>query len=233
MISTATSALPNEKPACFSPVLHKYCENSTNKRSKIFYTDEAVIAGLKAQDAAIIKYVYEHSFFQIKFLVTSNSGNKMDAEDLFQDVLMVIYKKISTENLKLTSSFNTYLFAICKHLWLQRLNKRIFTYEFKEIAGLEEWQDDNNIEELMEESEKYSLFQQHFLKLNTDDQKVLKLYMNKTSLKEIAHIMGYKSGDYAKFRKYICKEKLKNAILNDPLFKRITQSDYFAPALSN
>jgi hypothetical protein len=48
--------------------------------------------------------------------------------------------------------------------------------------------------------------------------------MDKSSSKETANIMGYKSDDYAKSRKYICKEKLKNFIIKDPLFKNIYQS---------
>jgi len=75
-------------------------------------------------------------------------------------------------------------------------------------------------EEPEEEQEKYRLFQQHFLRLSLDCQKVLRLFMGKTSLKEIADIMGFKTEKYAKTRKFMCKEKLKNSIINDPLFKK-------------
>ena len=76
-----------------------------------------------------------------------------------------------------------------------------------------------------EEQEKYRLFQQHFFRLSEDCQKVLKLFMSKTSLKEIADIMGFKTEKYAKTRKFMCKEKLKNSIVNDPSFKKYL-SDY-------
>ncbi|MFA4864355.1 MAG: hypothetical protein WC605_11375, partial [Bacteroidales bacterium] len=71
-----------------------------------------------------------------------------------------------------------------------------------------------------EEHEKYRLFQQHFLKLSEDCQKILQLFLGKTSLKEIAEIMGFKTEKYAKTRKFMCKEKLKNSIINDPNFKK-------------
>jgi len=227
------SVIPFEKPPFFSSVLHEYRKKVIDNRSRTNYSDEEIIAGLRARDIMIINYVYKQSYPQIRYLVISNSGTKMDAEDLFQDVMIVIYKKISTENLKLTSSFNTYLYAICRHLWLQKLNKHKFNYEYMEIADLDEFQDDHDMEALIEESGKYKLFRQHFLRLSIDDQKVLKLYMSKISLKEIARIMNYKSDKYAKFRKYICKEKLKNSILNDPQFQKISQYDCLAPVFIN
>jgi RNA polymerase sigma factor (sigma-70 family) len=219
----SVSVLPIGQPAYLSALHNQHSEKVLDNRSRTFYTDEAIIDGLNSRDLVIIKYLYKRFSREISYLVTTNSGTKMDAEDLFQDALVVLYQKVSTGNLKLTCSFNTYFYAICRHLWLQRLSKRELSCEYKDLAGLDEWQDDNNIEEHLEESEKYKLFQQHFLRLSADDQKVLKLFMSKVALKEIAHIMGYKSVKYAKFRKYICKEKLKNSILKDPHYQVIYQ----------
>jgi hypothetical protein len=75
------------------------------------------------------------------------------------------------------------------------------------------------------ENERYRLFQQHFLRLSEDCKKVLRLFMNKVPLKEIAEIMGFKTEKYAKTRKFMCKEKLKNAIINDPNFKKFITND--------
>jgi hypothetical protein len=44
--------------------------------------------------------------------------------------------------------------------------------------------------------------------------------MNKVPLREIAEIMGFKTEKYAKTRKFMCKEKLKNAIISDPNCKK-------------
>jgi DNA-directed RNA polymerase specialized sigma24 family protein len=102
----------------------------------------------------------------------------------------------------------------------------VFSSEFLEIEDLGELQDNFHLEQPEnEEQEKYRLFQQHFLKLSPDCQKVLRLFMGKTSLREIADIMGFKTEKYAKTRKFMCKEKLKNSIINDPFFKKYL-SDY-------
>ncbi|MCK9398372.1 MAG: sigma-70 family RNA polymerase sigma factor [Bacteroidales bacterium] len=185
-----------------------------------FYTDEAIIDGLKKRDSGIISYVYKEYYPTIKFLITTNSGTETDAEDVFQDALIVLFKKIAREDLFLTSSFKTFLYSICRNLWLQRLDRRVFSNEFLEMEDLSELQDNLYLEQPEEEHEKYRLFQQHFLKLSEDCQKILQLFLGKTSLKEIAEIMGFKTEKYAKTRKFMCKEKLKNSIINDPNFKK-------------
>ncbi len=185
-----------------------------------FYTDEAIVDGLKKQDSQIIRYVYKEYYPTIKFLITTNSGTETDAEDVFQDALVVLYRKIARENLILTSSFKTFLYSICRNLWLQRLDRRVFRNEFLELEDLSELQEITYSEQPEEEQEKYRLFQQHFFRLGEDCQKVLKLFMSKISLKEIADIMGFKTEKYAKTRKFMCKEKLKNSIINDPNFKK-------------
>jgi RNA polymerase sigma factor (sigma-70 family) len=194
------------------------------RHSNYYYTDIAIIDGLKVQNIGVINYLYIKFYNPIRNMVKFNSGTEMDAEDLFQETLIVIYQKISNNSLTLLSSFYTYLYSICWHIWLKKLKKRSYTYEYKDISELEAWENEMKMSEIIKESNKYELFLEHFLKLNNSDQKVLNLYMCKTSSKEIANLMGYSSGNYAKLRKYLCKEKLKSSIINDPRFKILSQS---------
>ena len=92
----------------------------------IHFTDEAIVEGIKARDNRIIRYVYKEYFPTIKFLITTNSGTDTDAEDVFQDAMIIIYRKVVGDGLILTSSFKTFLYSICRNLWLQRLDKKSF-----------------------------------------------------------------------------------------------------------
>ena len=56
-------------------------------------------------------------------------------------------------------------------------------------------------------------------------QKLLQLFFEKVSLKEIAKVMGYKSEKYAKKRKFKCKELLISRIKQDAEFKKILEDD--------
>jgi hypothetical protein len=47
------------------------------------------------------------------------------------------------------------------------------------------------------------------------------LFLAGIPLKEIANILGFKSEQYAKKRKYQCKEKLVDSIKSDPVYKKL------------
>ena len=58
------------------------------------YTDEAILQGLERRDRGVIRYVYKEYYPSIKFLIITNSGNETDAEDVFQDAMVIIFRKI-------------------------------------------------------------------------------------------------------------------------------------------
>jgi RNA polymerase sigma factor (sigma-70 family) len=214
-----------EIPQAISSYLTGELQSTTTSHPKSTFTNEKIIEGLKSRDTATINHIYKQSYAQVRFFVTSNSGSVMDAEDVFQDTIVLIYQNIAKEGFYLTCSFSTYLYAICRHLWLQRLSKHKVNYEIIDSTiGHDPWEDAENFREMLTESEKYKLFQKHFSLLKKDEQKVLSLYMSKVPAKEIAKIMGFKSDKYAKFRKYLCKEKLKNMIVNDEEFPAVYNS---------
>lgn len=191
----------------------------------IHYSDEAIIEGLRLRSDYIIKYMYQEMFPMIRYLVVKNSGNDEDAEDVFQDGLIVVFKKIRDHELDLTCSFRTYIYSVCRNIWLQKLSKRKqYAREFSDVESFVDLPD--KVDQFQEEEmEKYRLYQQHFLTLGEDCQKVLLLFMKKQSLKEIAVEMGYKTEKYAKTRKYLCKEELKKRIINDPKCHKFLSDD--------
>jgi len=192
----------------------------------IHYSDEAIIEGLRLRSDYIIKYIYQELFPMIMFLVTKNNGNEEDAEDVFQDSLIIVFKKIKADELELSCSFRTYIYSICRNLWLQKLSKRKqYTREFNDVEDYVTMTEYNIKNNNLDELEKFRLYQQHFLTLNKDCQKVLLLFMKKMSLKEIAVEMGFKTEKYAKTRKYLCKEELKKRIINDPKCQKFLSDD--------
>jgi RNA polymerase sigma factor (sigma-70 family) len=217
----------------FEEVQEQNLKEDIKSNIKELYSDETIIKGIQAQNMLILKYIYKKFFHQVRFMVTSNSGRQMDAEDVFQDAMVIIYQKISSGKLDLSCSFSTYLYAICKNIWLQKLNKHGIQCEYKDSMELNLTDDSHNLEALIEDNEKFILFQKHFQKLTEDDQKVMRLFLKKVPLAEIALIMGYKSYEYAKVRKYIIKEKLKNSILNDPRYREIFQAGEISVVISS
>jgi len=183
----------------------------------IHYSDEAILEGLRLRSDYIINFAYKEFFPLIKFLVTDNGGSGEDAEDIFQDGIIILYSKISLNQLTLTSSFKTYMYSVCRNLWLQKLNKRKAIFDrLKDVEEFIDLPQDMLQETSMEEVEMHRIIQIHFLALPEDCQKVLKLFIKNVPLREIAGIMGFKTENYAKTRKYLCKQDLKKRIADDP-----------------
>lgn len=192
----------------------------------IHYSDEAILEGLRLRSDYIINFIYKEFFPLIKFLVTENGGADEDAEDIFQDGIIILYNKISLNQLVLTSSFKTYMYSVCRNLWLQKLSKRKAIYD--KLTDVEEFIDlptDILQETSSAETEMHRIIQIHFLSLPEDCQKVLKLFIKNIPLREIAGIMGFKTENYAKTRKYLCKEDLKKRIADDPRSQKFLKND--------
>lgn len=180
-------------------------------------TDEELIKGLKEQDSRCIKHMYREFFPLAKSIVERNSGNYEDAEDLFQDSMVVLYKRLTRDKVTLQCSLKTFFYGICKNLWKQRLDRKwrllLSDNMAEEPAESYEVIDKEINEEVLE---KKRLFLKHFFTLPHRCQKILKLYLMDISLKEMANRLNLRNEEYAKSRKYQCKEILRKRIKNDP-----------------
>lgn len=190
-------------------------------------SDEQILKGILRHDNYVLQYIYKEFYYKINFFIKKNQGSEEDASDIFQEAIIVIYRKLKENDLIFEkSSFQGYLFSVCRFLWLKQLEKR--RIEKERLNDSLPFQDDlydDNLIDLIEKNERYGLYQKHFKTLSTDCQKLLQLFFEKVPLKEIAQIMGFKGENYAKTRKYKCKELLINKIKQDSEFKKIFEDD--------
>ena len=184
-------------------------------------TDQRYIEGILEGDERVIDAIYTTFFPKITGYVKGNSGGDEDARDLFQEALIVIYRRAQAAPLELSSSFYTYLYSICRNLWLRKLRKkRSFEGTFrgqKEYTSVQ----DPKVEETMIKTEQYNLYRTKFQLLGEDCKKVLQLFFDGESMVVIAKTMGYKSEQYAKKRKFKCKEQLIRLIREDALYREL------------
>lgn len=193
----------------------------------IGYSDEQILKGILRHDNLILQYIYKQYYYSINYFIKKNQGSEDDASDIFQEAIIIIYRKIKENDLVFDrSSFKAYLFSVCRLLWLKQLEKR--RVEKEKLNDSLPYQDDlydDSLNEIVIKNERYGLYQRHFAELSTDCQKLLQLFFEKVQLKDIATIMGYKSEKYAKKRKFKCKELLISRIKQDAEFKKILEDD--------
>ncbi|MGQ7871256.1 RNA polymerase sigma factor [Sunxiuqinia sp. sy24] len=192
----------------------------------INYTNEELLHGILRNDNLILQYIYKNFFYKINFFIKKNSGDDEDSNDIFQEAIIIIYRKLKANDLVLDCSFETYIYSVCRFLWLKQLEKR--KNEREKIQDNHDFNEDiydSGFEETAEKNEKYKLYQKHFKNLGKDCQKILQLFFDRVPLKQIAQVMGYQSEKYAKKRKYKCKEYLVKSIKQDIEYKKILEDN--------
>jgi RNA polymerase sigma factor (sigma-70 family) len=191
------------------------------------YTDEQILKGILRHDNLVLSHIYKQFFYKVSTFIRKNSGNGDDVNDVFQEAIIVIYRKLKENDLSLeNSSFDVYLFSVCRFLWLKSLAKRKTEREkINEILPYDVDIYDDGFDALVEKNERYLLYQKHFRNISTDCQKILQMFFDKVPIKQIAQVMGFQSEKYVKSRKYKCKELLIERIKQDYEYKKMFDDD--------
>jgi RNA polymerase sigma factor (sigma-70 family) len=155
--------------------------------------------------------LYRH-FPMILKLVRSYGGNRHDAEDIFQEALIILCKKIKDPGFILTARLSTYLFSVCRFLWKDELKKRKLLVASDFETGFDE-AIEKDMEQLHEQEQQAKLAEKVLNELGDRCRELLVLfYTMQLKLKEIALKMGYNSENTAKNQKYKCLEAAKNRL---------------------
>lgn len=180
-----------------------------------------IIEGIRLHDRKVLNRIYRENFPQIEKFVLNNQGSSDHARDVFQEAMIVVYRNICTRDLELSCKFGTYLYSICKNIWLQERKKQMLRAEkLRSGAAMLVREPEPERDFLMEEHRK-SLFQKHFARISPDCQKILMMYFSSYRIDEIRKEMGYRDHHHTSDRKYRCMNSLMKRMMNDPLFKRL------------
>ncbi len=164
---------------------------------------------LAKRDNAAFNLLYTFYYRGIERFVTMNSGTKADAEDVFQETIMVLLEKVPKEDFVLTSSIKTYITAVASNIWLKRLRdaKRVVRLEVDvelQDFTLEEWQEKedkllkrNRLQRVFEKLTRHCVF---FL---------TKTFLSGSSREQLIEEMGYRNAHTFDNQKYKCLEQAR------------------------
>lgn len=177
---------------------------------------EQIINGILNRDEKVLRGIYNIYFPHIKKYILDNSGDNQNAKDVFQEAIIIIYRKIKEGNFQLNSSFKTYIYSVCRYIWLKQMENQRIENQNKQV-----YVEYEQIEDFVDEykkSKEYKLYQYHFKRLSEDCQKILQMFYNKVPLTDIAKEVGFENEVFIKQKKYKCKEQLIRYIKSDPDF---------------
>ncbi len=189
----------------------------------INYSNEELLNGILRNDNVILQHIYKNFYYKVNLYIKKNSGDDEDANDIFQEAIIVVYRKLKANDLIINCAFETYLYSVCKFLWMKQLTRIKSEKEMMIGSTSFETEFDHDFAELVEKNERFKLYQKHFQLMGSDCQKLLQLFFDKVPLKQIAQIMGYSSEKYVKKRKFKCKEYLITSIKQDVNYRKINQ----------
>ncbi len=153
----------------------------------------------------------------VKKFVMQNNGTRQEAEDIFQEGLVIFCNKLNKPGFVLSCSINTYLYSVCKLLWLDELkksNKKIKN----DTIPLTEDAVTNSIHEDVNDDKPAKQAQEAVMKLGQKCKELLELfYFKQLSMKDIAAKLDFASEKGAKNQKYRCLEKAKENLKQSSL----------------
>lgn len=182
------------------------------------YKDQEILEGILNNNHRVLNYIYSEILPRIERMVIHSGGDSSNAGDIFQEAMIIIYRKVRNEGLELRCKFSTYLYGICRNLWLQE-----FKYGDRVLSKADPINEETMVAEPEPEYKKalYELFDRHYQDLSPDCRKILDLHFRKFSVEEIQKLMNYRTLHYVMDKKYRCKKSLVNRILNDPDYKKL------------
>ncbi len=171
-------------------------------------SEQLLLKGLANNDTKAVETIYKNNFNMIQTFIINNNGTYDDARDVFQEAMITLYEKAKTESFVLTCLIKTYIYSICRRLWLKRLQQ---TGKFAQIESLEETVAvEDDIEIHSKRNTDYAIMDRALNSLGEPCKSLLKTYyLEKKGMNEIAATYGYTNADNAKNQKYKCLMRLK------------------------
>jgi RNA polymerase sigma factor (sigma-70 family) len=186
--------------------------------TRFVVTDEELLVGLAEGSDRALSQLYRQHYPMVAQLVITNSGTDDDAQDIYQDTLVVLYEKVATGNFELNCQLKTYLYAVARRLWLKQLARRgrapMVRADFLAEEPLEAIADD-----LADHQRRDRQFEQMASALSQLGEPCRTLledfYIRHLSMNAITEKFGYTNADNAKTQKYKCLTRLKRIFFTD------------------
>jgi RNA polymerase sigma factor (sigma-70 family) len=181
----------------------------SNKLSSSVPTDREVVLGILNNSDDALNKLYIGYFPMVLQFILNNNGDEDDAKDVYQEGIIVLYNKIKSGDFELSSKLKTYIYSVCRRIWLKKLaqqsKKTNNIADFEDIISI-----DVDIEDHEQKEEQFDKMQSALLHLGEPCKTIIQdFYLNNLSMHDISEKFGYTNTDNAKTQKYKCMQRLK------------------------
>lgn len=181
------------------------------KHNQNIERDRELLLGLARNDDKALATIYTENFPSVLRMVLQYKGSEDDAKDLFQEAMIILYEKVQQGEFDLYSKLKTFLYAICRHLWLKKQQNGSWQLALPdELAEILPGEDLNITQEHQQKDLQFTIMEQAMGNMGEPCKTILEdYYVRKMSMQEIAEKFGYTNSENAKNQKYKCLMRLK------------------------
>jgi RNA polymerase sigma factor (sigma-70 family) len=171
--------------------------------------EKPLLEGLASSDKKAVEAIYQDNYNMVQSLIINNNGSSDDAKDIFQEAMIVLYEKVRSGSFELNCQIKTYLYSVCRRLWLKRLHQ-LNRYsaplgDTEAVVPVEE-----EIEGHEQRNAEFEMMEKAINSLGEPCKSLLEAYyLQKQNMQVIAANFGYTNSDNAKNQKYKCLMRLK------------------------
>lgn len=163
----------------------------------------------KSNPNQAISQLYSQHYGMLEHLILTNSGQAEDAADIIQEAMLVVVKMIRNEKFRGESSLKSFLYSICKNLWINELRKRKSNQYRNEQYENEKSQIDLSVVEEIQQMENLRFVMNLFETLGEKCKQVLTLfYFEELSMRDICEKLAFSSEQVLRNKKYKCLQSL-------------------------
>jgi RNA polymerase sigma factor (sigma-70 family) len=170
--------------------------------------EQVLLKALANNDSKAAETIYKENFNMVLAFILNNNGSYDEARDIFQEAMIALYQKAKSDSFVLTSQIKTYVYSICRRLWLKRLQqlgKTTNGIENFEAIAVEE-----DVEIHERRNAELGIMDRALNSLGEPCKSLLEaFYIERKSMDQIALLFGYTNADNAKNQKYKCLMRLK------------------------
>ena len=171
--------------------------------------ESELLEGLARNDRKTVETLYKQNYSMVQAFILNNNGTTDDARDVFQEAMIVLYEKVKDGSFELNCQIKTYVYSVCRRLWLKRLQQlQRFgapVESLEEVVAIEE-----ELEEHEGKNEAFGVMEKALNHLGEPCKSLLEsYYIQKKQMLDIAAEFGYTNADNAKNQKYKCLMRLK------------------------
>ena len=179
----------------------------------ILEQEQILLQGLAANDKKAVETIYRENYLTIQSFIVKNNGYPDDARDIFQEAMIVLYEKVCTGSFELTCQIKTYLYSVCRRLWLKRLQQmQRYNPSAESIEEVVSVEDELDVHE--KRNADMIVMESALGKIGEPCKSLLEAYyIQKKTKPEIANFFDETNAENAKTQKYKCQGKWKKKFL--------------------